>query len=81
MFGTIRKHQTWLWIVIITVIIISFVVYFSPYSNLNRGVRVADFGSINGEKINKSEFAQAQREVFLRYFMMTGKWPVSTALA
>ena len=35
MFGTIRKHQTWLWAVIITLTIISFVVFFSPYSKLN----------------------------------------------
>ncbi|HWQ92148.1 MAG TPA: peptidyl-prolyl cis-trans isomerase [Clostridia bacterium] len=75
MFGTIRKHQTWLWVLIIIVIIISFVFYFSPYSKMNQEVRKADLGSINGEKVSEGQYANAQREVYLRYFLMTGRWP------
>ena len=30
MFGTIRKHQQWLWIVIITLTILSFLIFFGP---------------------------------------------------
>ena len=53
MFGTIRKHQTWLWAVIITVIIFSFVIYFSPYSKMNDSRRgPVNLGSINGERIS-----------------------------
>ncbi len=76
MFGTIRKHQKWLWIVIITVIVISFVIYFSPYSNLNdtRGTRV-NWGSINGERVGQEQYVHAQREVYLRHYFMTGTWP------
>lgn len=37
MFGTIRKHQNWLWAVIITVVIISFVIFFSPDARIGGG--------------------------------------------
>lgn len=76
MFGTIRKHQTWLWAIIITLTIISFVVFFSPYSNMNesRGGPV-NLGSINGERITEGDFVSARKEVYLRTFFMTGKWP------
>ena len=76
MFGTIRKHQTWLWAVIITVIIISFVIFFSPYSKMNDSRQVAaNWGSINGEKITQEEYVKAYKEICLRTFFMTGNWP------
>jgi hypothetical protein len=76
MFGTIRKHQTWLWAVIITVIVISFVIYFSPYSKLNNARTVAvNLGSINGESVSEDQFVHARNEVVLRHFFMTGSWP------
>lgn len=77
MFGTIRKHQTWLWAVIITVVVISFVIYFSPYSRLNSSARRApvNLGSINGERVTEEQFVHARREVYLRHFFMTGTWP------
>ncbi len=76
MFGTIRKHQTWLWAVIITVVVISFVIYFSPYSRLNTSTRSRGYlGSINGERVSEEDFIKARTEVFLRTFFMTGSWP------
>lgn len=75
MFGTIRKHQTWLWAVIITLTIISFVIFFSPYSKMNSGRQGGNYGSINGERITQQQFAEARREVDLHYFFMTGQWP------
>jgi peptidyl-prolyl cis-trans isomerase D len=74
MFGTIRKHQTWLWAVIITVTIISFVVFFSPASKVNSSYRRGEgnFGSISGEKINADDFYAAKKEVMLQYFFMSG---------
>ncbi len=72
MFGTIRKHQTWLWAIIITVVIISFVVFFSPYSRMNDSHRVsANLGSINGETISQEEYVKAYKEICLRTFFMT----------
>lgn len=76
MFGTIRKHQTWLWVVIITLTIISFVIFFSPYTKLNPdAVRQGNYGTINGQKVTEEAYAQAQREVYVRYLLMTGSWP------
>ena len=76
MFGTIRKHQTWLWAIIITLTIISFVIFFSPYSKLNDSQRVAaNYGSINGQKITQEDFYRAYKEVSLRTFVTTGQWP------
>jgi hypothetical protein len=79
MFGTIRKHQTWLWAIIITVIIISFVIFFSPYSKMNDSRRgPANYGSINGERVGEEDFVNAWREVQLRYFFMNSRWPEDT---
>ena len=76
MFGTIRKHQNWLWMIIITVIIISFVIFFSPYSRVDDGRRGGNYGSVSGERISREEFANAQREVYLRHFFSSGgQWP------
>src|SRR5215467_7307518 len=73
MFGTIRKHQTWLWAVIITLTIISFVIFFSPYSRMNSGGRVeGDFGSIGDQKITADDYLKAKQEVLLQYFFMSG---------
>src|SRR5215470_3881843 len=77
MFGTIRRHQTWLWAVIITLTIISFVIFFSPYSKMNSGGRGREnYGSINGEKISRQQFANSYREVDLHYFLIAnpGHW-------
>jgi len=75
MFGTIRKHQTWLWAVIITLTVISFVIYFSPYSKVNSGRSSSgNFGSINGQKVTAQQYANASREVDLHSFLTSGHW-------
>ena len=75
MFGTIRKHQTWLWAVIITLTVISFVVYFSPYSKMNSGGgHSGDYGTINGEKVTQQQYSNAYREVNLHFFLTSGHW-------
>jgi len=75
MFGTIRKHQTWLWVVISALTIISFVIFFSPYSKLNSGGGPVNLGSINGERITEEQYIHARNEVFLRHYFQTGTWP------
>jgi hypothetical protein len=76
MFGTIRKHQTWLWAIIITFTIISFVFLFSPYSKMDRGRGPARLGSIYGKAISEDRYVQAQRDVTLQFFFMSGgRWP------
>jgi len=77
MFGTIRRHQTWLWAVIITLTVISFVIYFSPYSKMNSGSRPAGYyGSINGEKVTQQQYSDASRELDLHFFLVIspGHW-------
>ena len=73
MFGTIRRHQTWLWAVIITLTIISFVIFFSPYSKMNNsGRRAGNYGAINGQRVTDLQYANAYREVDLHTFLMSG---------
>ncbi len=74
MFGTIRKHQKWLWAVIITLTIISFVSFLSPNSKLNSGRGSDNYGSINGERVTREHYANAYREVDLHTFFMSGHW-------
>ena len=75
MFGTIRKHQKWLWAVIVTATVLSFVAFFNPSSRLSGGggghEGPGNYGSIAGEQITSEEFYGAQKEVALRYFSKT----------
>jgi hypothetical protein len=76
MFGTIRKHQTWLWAIIITLTIISFVIFFSPYSRLDSRGGPVNLGSINGQKISEEQYLNAMKDVQLQFFFMSGgRWP------
>ncbi|MBC8096429.1 MAG: SurA N-terminal domain-containing protein [Akkermansiaceae bacterium] len=77
MFGTIRKHQSWLWGIIIVAMILGLVVYFSPTAGNSggQGSVEGNFGSIDGEKVTKLDFINASREANLAYFLSTGQWP------
>jgi SurA N-terminal domain len=76
MFGTIRRHQKWLWAVIITVTIISFVIFFSPYSKMNNPRRGnVDLGTVAGRRVSEDDFVNAQREIYVRFFVSNGRWP------
>lgn len=79
MFGTIRKHQQWLWILIITVIIVTFVFFFSPDVGQVGGNRPKDpvFGSIAGQPISQQEYLEGIEEAQLAHFMRSGgrEWP------
>lgn len=77
MFGTIRRHQNWLWFVIITIIIISFVVFFSPDVNFGAGGRreSGQHGSINGQPVKDTDFYPALREARINHLFRTGQWP------
>ncbi|MEO6182499.1 MAG: SurA N-terminal domain-containing protein [Verrucomicrobiota bacterium] len=75
MIGTIRRHQQWLWIIIILAIIVSFVVYFSPTGKgvFEKGDSY-NFGSIKNRPITRDEFQRAQNEIEIFYFLRFGKW-------
>src|SRR5271170_1357013 len=80
MIGTIRRHQKWLWMVIIAATIISFVYFLSPSSrNNNQGPDMSgiNLGSINGEPITPDQFKAAEQEARILYRLNSGEWPDS----
>ena len=80
MFDSIRRHQKWLWAVITTLTIISFVAFFSPRSQSGSSrtgglLGVDQVGKIAGRGISRDEYIDAYREAELRYLFSTGDWP------
>src|ERR1043165_5350389 len=78
MFGTIRKHQNWLWFIVVAVVIVSFVIYFDPSQRGNRGGRgggSGELGRIDDHVVTPRELDEARREFKLIYFLNTRKWP------
>lgn len=79
MFGSFRKHQQWIWIVVAAITILSFVVFFSPDAKFGTGRRAdtgGNFGSINGKPIGLEEYRDAYQETLLSHFLRSnGKWP------
>ncbi len=78
MFGTIRKHQTWLWVVIISCTIVAFVIFFSPTQKIQGG-REVNYGSISGTPVTVEDYRNALTEVNLRWLFMRGEWPNEAA--
>ena len=76
MFVFIRKHQTW-GLIFIGLVIISFVVFFSPYAKLQGrgGGGRGDYGSIDGKAISSDEYFQALKEAKLEYLLRYRTWP------
>ena len=76
MFGTIRRHQTWLWAIIITGTILSFLVWFSPDARWGGGHRnQPNYGKIDGHPVTMQEFMEARQETRLLYFLNFQQWP------
>ncbi len=70
MIGTIRRHQVWLWAIIVAVMAISLVVYFNPaVRNSNGKSQDVDHGSIDGQRVTQEEWDEASREVVLSYLL------------
>jgi len=68
MFGTIRKHSTVLWIVVITLTIISFVIFFTPdVGRQGGGSDRGELGTINGRPITQEEYGEAFREAIIQF--------------
>ena len=74
MFGTIRKHQRWLWIVIIAAVIFSFVIYFSPNQSgggMGRGDN--QIGLLDGQAVGEQQLRDTMREAELSGFLRFGE--------
>jgi len=74
-----RRHQKWLWMVIIAATIITFVYYLTP--NMRNGgmfspsYASANYGSINGEPIAMDEMRDATAEARILYRLNYQEWP------
>ncbi|MCX8091961.1 MAG: peptidyl-prolyl cis-trans isomerase [Verrucomicrobiae bacterium] len=79
MIGTIRKHSTWLWAVIILATVVAFVIYFSPRQPDLTGRSTPNFGRIYGRPITRDDYLDAQREAELQFFFRYGTWPEAEA--
>ncbi len=76
MIGSLRKHQSMVWIIAIPFVIVSLVAFYSSTGPAGRG-RGGDLnlGSINGRAISRDEYASASRQVHLQALFRTGKVP------
>ena len=78
MFGSFRKHQQWIWILGVIVIVPSFVIYFDPSTKWGGGGRSGggegEHGSINGRRISGSEYNSAMREAAVMLYLYSGGW-------
>lgn len=76
MFGTIRRHSTWLWGIIIAATIVSFVIFFTPTSRRGGGIRGNQtYGTMNGRPIPLKRFQEAALEVQLGFYLRFGRFP------
>lgn len=78
MFASIRRHQQWLFAIIIGVVIISFVIFFTPdvgrkFAEGRRGG--SDFGTVNGQPVSREEYLAARREAALMFRFNYREWP------
>jgi hypothetical protein len=80
MIGTIRRHQKWLWVVIIVATILSFLIYFTPNSR-NGGMEQTsssyNLGSVFGEAITPQQLHDAEQEGRIFFRLNYGQWPDS----
>lgn len=77
MFATIRRHQKWLWFVVIFGVIVPFVWFMNPTSGYGRGGgRGAQFTAyVNGRAVGNEEVSQAYSEARLQFFLYAQAWP------
>ena len=82
MFGTIRKHSSWLWWIIASLTIVSFVGFMSSgpgRTGRGGGGGGGSYGSIYGHDITADIYANAQREFLIYYWLHYGEWPEKSA--
>src|SRR2546421_11792700 len=79
MLAHIRRHQRWLWGVIATLTIISFVYFLDPSTGRRGGGRSifsggpSDFGYINGRALGAGEYEQMKQEARLEHLFSSGR--------
>lgn len=78
MIGTMRKHSTWLWSIIIVVVIFAFVIWGTNPGSGNSS-RSGIYGSVYDEPVTETQFVDARAEVNLSYYLMYGDLPDANA--
>src|SRR5262245_10050607 len=81
MFGTVRKHQQWLWIAIIVPTILSFVTWLSPEMR-RRGPGSGgsgEFGTLGGRPLTQDMFIRAQNEAKVYGLLFYGGFDTAQA--
>lgn len=74
MFQFIRRHQA-IGLVFIGIVIVSFVIFFSPNQGGGAGVPRGALGTINGRPIERGEYLSAVKEARLSHMLREGNWP------
>ena len=85
MIGTIRRHQQWLWILVIAATIISFTAYLSPSAPqwrrqgpfLGKVQTTRDWACSTASRSRREQNALAEREGLLFYRLHYGQWPTT----
>jgi hypothetical protein len=80
MIGTLRKHSQGLWIIIIIVVCISFVYFFTPEVDQIGSGAAENFGELYGEPITRKEMQSAAMQARIAIFLQFRQWPDSGAL-
>lgn len=75
MFGTIRKHQNWLWYVIIAVMIFGLVIWGNQLGKNGNQHGNAALGKIEGREVTEAEYRDAQAEATLMSLLRNHRWP------
>ena len=78
MFASIRRHQHWIWYVVVFIVIVSFVVFFNPSSKMGGGRNSGgegNYGSINGRPITTLEYQNSAKETEIFHYLRFQEWP------
>ena len=79
MIGTIRKHSKWLWAVIITATIVSFIWWGAAPATRGGAGGANGYGKIYGAEVTPQDYMDAKSEFRLFYFTHYGSWPEGKA--
>src|SRR5687767_5275708 len=76
MFASIRRHQKWLLSVIIGVVIISFVIFFTPeIGNSRAGSGMGDeIGSVYGRPVTRDQLSKAATDARFVHRLRSRDW-------
>lgn len=84
MIGSIRKHSKWLWLVIASLTIVSFVYFMGQGPMKNGGGSSggnANFGTVYGQPVTAQDYEAARGSFFIFYWLRTGQWPDKAGFA